>query len=350
MARPLALATTSLGFTRDPLNVTLDCADLPILESAARSYSAFTDISAPSASGGDVLEVLVDRPARDDLLAGHRGDVSVRVAGAGTRSTIGAALRLPDRILLVLGDRSQGSRVLVDRELRRLFALQFMQAGWLPMHAAAVTIASDRAVLLLGRKMAGKTTTSLRLLRSGANGVVANDKVFVMADGDTAPRCRSLPVSVGVRGDVVHLFPELAPALAAAADLHIDNRANDSRLLVPLPMLAECFGVEVRDTAEVALIAAVRFDRAGTESRCVPLAAADVATLLRRERLDFSPKWQSNWLGHGPAEHMRARGAEFVISSLGSVPAILAHVSAENDAALIRMLADAASVRMTPTE
>jgi hypothetical protein len=110
--------------------------------------------------------------------------------------------------------------------LHEIAATRFRRSH-LDVHAAAVE-AAGRAVLIVGRKGAGKTTLSLHLLRSGRCRAVANDRAFVGPAG-TSFEIRGVPTAVTVRPPTTTSFPELrrgAPDVERAYLYTIDELAQ----------------------------------------------------------------------------------------------------------------------------
>lgn len=91
--------------------------------------------------------------------------------------------------LVIVGDHAEPVAVAAARLARELVRGQLLSDGWTVLHASAATQNGD-AVLALGDKGAGKTTTALLLARAGW-GLLANDRVFVRPEGDG--RVRVLP-------------------------------------------------------------------------------------------------------------------------------------------------------------
>ncbi|GAA1899479.1 hypothetical protein GCM10009716_06630 [Streptomyces sodiiphilus] len=85
-----------------------------------------------------------------------------------------------------------GSKTLVDplarataRVSRELIRAQLIDQGWCLLHASAAVLPGGQAVLVLGNRGAGKTTTAFCLTTVGAE-LLANDRVFARPapDGD----------------------------------------------------------------------------------------------------------------------------------------------------------------------
>ncbi|RLU99472.1 hypothetical protein CTZ27_14885 [Streptomyces griseocarneus] len=74
------------------------------------------------------------------------------------------------------------------RLVREVVRGRLLADGWSILHASAV-VCDGQAVLVLGDKGAGKTTTALLLARAGWQ-LLANDRVFIRREGD---RLRVLP-------------------------------------------------------------------------------------------------------------------------------------------------------------
>ena len=79
----------------------------------------------------------------------------------------------------------------------------------LDLHSAAVATCG-RALLIVGPKGAGKTTSSFHLLRSGRYRWIANDRAFVTANGGGGFAVRGMPTSVKIRPPMETEFPELS--------------------------------------------------------------------------------------------------------------------------------------------
>lgn len=88
-------------------------------------------------------------------------------------------------------------------------------AGFGMLHASCLARGSA-AVLVLGDHNAGKSTTSLRLLRAGGFLLLTDSMVFVDADAGGRPRLHGFPVGrIKLRGDVAAALCGQVPAAAA---------------------------------------------------------------------------------------------------------------------------------------
>jgi hypothetical protein len=282
-----------------PLDLTVSFADPAVGAAVRAAYAGFVDIAPGRAPGARTLHCVVDPCRRDALLARAMTDdgVTVRTAGSGPSLATGVALGRT----LVLAGLDRGGQSIVEREIRMLLSRQLLDDGWVPMHAAGLVGPTGQAILLMGPKRAGKTTTLLGLLRHGA-GLMANDKLFVRCRYGETPMVRSLPVAAGLRGTTVALFPELASLAARRVALHVDNvgttRAGDpDKLFAPVQAIADAFGVPVVPTAPLGMILAVRFTADLARSRSRPLEPRELADLLATERLDRDVRWCTEWLG-----------------------------------------------------
>ncbi|MFB7510016.1 hypothetical protein ACFC0P_42660, partial [Streptomyces broussonetiae] len=95
------------------------------------------------------------------------------------------------RRLVIVGDQAEPVAVAAARLARELVRSQLLADGWTVLHASAATHHGE-AVLTLGDKGAGKTTTSLLLALDGW-GLLANDRVFVRPESDSSLRVLPWP-------------------------------------------------------------------------------------------------------------------------------------------------------------
>ncbi len=107
--------------------------------------------------------------------------------------------------------------VLYRRCYARLIEHQ-ASAGWASIHAALVSIAGRRA-LVVGDKEAGKTTLMLRLLHDGQ--AVEGDEAVFTRGGEAICMPRNFQVKAGTRP----LIPELAPLWADLPRVSTDDGA-----------------------------------------------------------------------------------------------------------------------------
>ncbi|MET9965415.1 hypothetical protein ABZZ80_05685 [Streptomyces sp. NPDC006356] len=89
--------------------------------------------------------------------------------------------------ITIVGEQPQPVAVAAARLARELVRAQLLADGWTVLHASAA-VKDGRAVLTLGEKGAGKTTTALLLARQGW-GLLANDRVFARTDPTERSRC-----------------------------------------------------------------------------------------------------------------------------------------------------------------
>ncbi|WP_228980094.1 hypothetical protein [Streptomyces sp. DH12] len=161
----------------------------------------------PSAVTGPMVVADIDQAETDALtgrvLAGDAEEVTYansrmvhRTTSAG--STIAAQPGdflayewLPaSRRLRIVGKDATAVATGAARLAREIVRGRLLADGWHILHASAVTRPTDGATLLaLGNKGAGKTTSGFLLARCGFH-LLANDRVFVRAEGD---RVRVLP-------------------------------------------------------------------------------------------------------------------------------------------------------------
>ncbi|MBK6015805.1 hypothetical protein [Streptomyces sp. MBT53] len=125
------------------------------------------------------------------------------------------------RRLVIVGDEPEPVAVAAARLARELVRGQLLAEGWTVLHASAATQNGD-AVLTLGDKGAGKTTSALLLARAGW-GLLANDRVFVRPEPDGRVRVLPWP-SAAALGlgllDATGLYDQVREKVLAGGQLH----------------------------------------------------------------------------------------------------------------------------------
>ncbi|MEU2284294.1 hypothetical protein ABZ614_20530 [Streptomyces sp. NPDC013178] len=123
--------------------------------------------------------------------------------------------------LVILGDQAEPVAVAAARLARELIRGQLLADGWTVLHASAATM-NGHAVLTLGDKGAGKTTTAFLLARAGW-GLLANDRVFVRPEPDGRVRVLPWPsaaaVGLGLL-DATGLYDPVRERVLAGGQLH----------------------------------------------------------------------------------------------------------------------------------
>lgn len=82
-----------------------------------------------------------------------------------------------------------------------------MRSDHLQIHAATVE-RNGVGLVIAGPKMAGKTTTMMRLLRAGGWALMGNDRAFARA-GDSGAFVHAVPLGINLREDTVEMYPDL---------------------------------------------------------------------------------------------------------------------------------------------
>jgi hypothetical protein len=103
--------------------------------------------------------------------------------------------------------------------LRELLTAQVLRPDRLQLHAAAVAL-EGRVALLMGGRGAGKTTTLLHLLSSGAVALVANDRVLASST-NAGWRIDGIPTMVRVRPGTLALLPGVLGSAPLGRSLHL---------------------------------------------------------------------------------------------------------------------------------
>lgn len=187
------------------------------------------------ADGGGLVLADVDSARLDDMatLLADYGHDETTYATARTlvarREGFTYAVQPDERIgyqadgrrLVIVGDQAEPVAVAAARLARELIRGQLLADGWTVLHASAATRNGD-AVLTLGDKGAGKTTTALLLARAGWE-LLANDRVFVRPEPDGRVRVLPWPsaaaVGLGLL-DAIGLYDPVRERVLAGGQLH----------------------------------------------------------------------------------------------------------------------------------
>ncbi|MER6633693.1 hypothetical protein ABT301_36705 [Streptomyces sp. NPDC000987] len=187
------------------------------------------------ADGGGLVLADVDSARVDDIagLVADYGHEETTYANARTlvarRDRVTYAVQPEQRLgyqadgrrLVIVGDQAEPVAVAAARLARELVRGQLLEDGWSVLHASAATRNRD-AVLVLGGKGAGKTTSVLLLARAGWE-VLANDRVFVRPEPDGRVRVLPWPsaaaVGLGLL-DATGLYDQVREHVRAGEQLH----------------------------------------------------------------------------------------------------------------------------------
>jgi hypothetical protein len=177
----------------------------------------------------------------------------------------------PGRIEVVVARDGTDARVAIMRAVREYAMAYARRAGWMLLHAAAVSIESETFVIA-GPKRTGKTTLLLHALRNERGTYLANDRVALAVE-PSGLTVHGIPTIVVVRRDSASRFDGLTAQLTDAryhyrdrvATRHAEHRAATSTPaatwgLSP-PQLCHLLDVESRASARVT---AVLFPYVGT--------------------------------------------------------------------------------------
>lgn len=133
--------------------------------------------------------------ARAPMLLAPDLDGAIGAVSAGDQIAYRSA---PDNGLLeIVGCDTVAVATATARLAREVIRGQLVRSDWSVLHASAIA-RGGRAVLALGGKGAGKTTTALTAARTGKWSLLANDRVFVRADHRGGVRVLAWPAAAAV--------------------------------------------------------------------------------------------------------------------------------------------------------
>ncbi|QCX77231.1 hypothetical protein C9F11_17895 [Streptomyces sp. YIM 121038] len=191
--------------------------------------------------------------------------------------------------LTIVGEHPQPVAVAAARLARELVRAQLLADGWTVLHASAA-VKDGRAVLTLGKKGAGKTTTALLLARQGW-GLLANDRVFARTEADGTVKVLPWPsaaaIGLGLL-DATGLYDPVRERVLAGEQLHPTQH----------PSVTEALG----------------------DGRREPVWRADGKEL----KPQFFPDQLATWLGLTLATEATAAGLLFPTVNPEASPAVLA--------------------------
>ncbi|WP_320778177.1 hypothetical protein [Streptomyces sp. CRN 30] len=123
----------------------------------------------------------------------------------------------------VFGCHAEGVATATARLAREMMRGQLLRDGWAVLHASAVVGENGRAVLTVGSKGAGKSTTALTLASSAGFRLLANDRVFVRPNDrrgvDVLPWPSAAALGLGLL-KALGWFTEARKRLEAGESLH----------------------------------------------------------------------------------------------------------------------------------
>ncbi|WP_236242225.1 hypothetical protein [Streptomyces sp. CC228A] len=201
-------------------------------DSAEGDAVVFADVNPRLA--GSIAE-LVAEDAHDETdyagartLVARRGSITYAV-----QPDEELAYQVDSRRLVVAGHQAEAVAVAAARLVRESVRGRLAQAGWTVLHASAAT-RDGQAVIALGGRGTGKTTTAVLLARSGW-GLLANDRVFarVEHDGRVAilPWPSAAAVGLGLL-DALGRYDSVRARLAEGERLHPTQHPAVTRALV----------------------------------------------------------------------------------------------------------------------
>ncbi|MGX2997395.1 hypothetical protein JNUCC64_24555 [Streptomyces sp. JNUCC 64] len=182
--------------------------------------AADVDVAELSQLTRDVL----DHPHESTQYAGasmlHRRERDGTVTAAQPGHDLAFRYQPGERRLRIVGGDDTPVATAAARLARELLRSQLLTDGWTILHASAA-VKDGHAVLTLGGKGAGKTTTGLLLARSGWR-LLANDRVFVRPE-DGGVRVLPWPAAAAIGLgllDALGLYDTVRDRVLAGERLH----------------------------------------------------------------------------------------------------------------------------------
>tara|TARA_R110000823_G_scaffold295738_3_gene415587 strand:- start:36502 stop:37599 length:1098 start_codon:yes stop_codon:yes gene_type:complete len=154
------------------------------------------------------------------------------------------------RVTVLAERRQPRSRVHLMRVVRELAMGAAQARGGRFLHASAVAM-DGRAIVMIGRRMAGKTSLLTYLLANLDARLLTNDRLLVLEKSGNV-ELRGMPTIVSVRNSMLPLFPALEEQIRRrhfttrltleecrqADDSVFDNRHPDKKVLSPAQFCA----------------------------------------------------------------------------------------------------------------
>ncbi|MEU2930582.1 hypothetical protein ABZ636_36980 [Streptomyces sp. NPDC007251] len=248
------MPATATRIHADTATVTLASLTPAVTEWSARYFgpwwnAAATDDPSPGslADGGGLVLADIDPARVDDIRALVTDHAHQETTYANARTLVARhdgityAVQPGERIgyqadgrrMVIVGDEAEPVAVTAARLARELLRGQLLADGWTVLHASAATHNGD-AVLTLGDKGAGKTTTALLLALNGW-GLLANDRVFARPDADGRVRLLPWP-SAAALGlgllDATGLYDQVRQRVLAGGQLHPTQHPKVTKALM----------------------------------------------------------------------------------------------------------------------
>jgi hypothetical protein len=214
------LPDTTFDLDRDPPT---RCDGIVVLHRYASVYQAlfaqrelYTQAVPCFSMHGDRVATLAN-PSAPEIIYDSELEVFYQVAPKSTTTFDPApvvCVATPEdsipRVLVVANENQPSARIAILRILREIASQRMLAAGWVPMHAAAVT-SEDRSILILGERRAGKSTLMLQLLLEHECDFLANDRVWIDVSSPDGPQVYSIPCIINIRASSLALFTPNSP-------------------------------------------------------------------------------------------------------------------------------------------
>ncbi len=290
-------AVACVRLVSDPIDLVFGSPHTGLVEAVAAKFENHFRVIPTPGSRPDVA-CFIDPRIHERLVPTTRHP-QIRLTEIGPPGRAEAIVVVHDGLQRNLVAPAAGPAVVTaaTRVLRAKAATALLRHGWVPIHASSVVGPGGRAVALAGPRRVGKTSMLLTMLDLGAGSLLSNDTLFVRVEGDMLVG-RSLPVSVGVRTDVLPMSPALQSVVERGEHLHVDNepptpRPTD-RVYLDAQELASLLNTRLARSAPIRSVVRVAFD-CGMNGYSLD-RISDPASLIDETRLDADQSWMADWL------------------------------------------------------
>jgi len=204
-----------------------------------------------------------------------------------------------DQLVLITGQSGPPPYLAAVRAIRNLTVSEWLGAGALHLHAAALKI-QKRGVLLLGDRRAGKTTQVCHILDRGIASFVSNDRVCLFPDGNLA----GLPVSVNLRLDTQRQFQAIHSGECPASNPHnvSSDRPAEDMSLSPAEFVTR-LGVSIHPGFVLTDVFHLHRDERAVGVKLAAVGYEQIKSLLLKNSLENIDSTQPFWTASDVGPH-----------------------------------------------